>query len=253
LESLRPDIVINCAAYNHVDRAETEPAPAFACNGWGLRDLAFICKELDCTLVHFSTDHVFGIDQQRSKPYVETDAPGPVSVYGLSKLMGEYFVRALCPKHFVIRTCGLYGSRGTGGKGRNFVETMLRLAEQDKPIRVVNDQHCTPSSTAAIAKAVLPLVESRKYGLYHVTNRGDCTWFEFARKIFDLAGKKVDLQPISAAVYGAAARRPAYSVLENRAYEALGLPALKLWDAALEEYLHGRGQNQVSGVAQKLL
>ena len=140
-----PDVVVNCAAYNFVDKAESEPDAAFAVNAWGVRDLARVCRDLDCVLVHFSTDYVFGLDSGRARPYAETDAPGPVSVYGLSKLAGEYLVRALCPRHFVIRTCGLYGVWGSGGKGGNFVETMLRVAGQGKPLRVVDDQICTPS------------------------------------------------------------------------------------------------------------
>src|SRR5262249_54147366 len=117
LTELRPDAVINCAAYNFVDKAETEPEAAFAVNAWGVRVLATICRDLDCTLVHISTDYVFGVEPSRRIPYDEMDAPGPVSVYGLSKLAGEYLVRSLCPKHFVVRTCGLYGVWGSGGKG----------------------------------------------------------------------------------------------------------------------------------------
>ena len=147
LTALRPDVVVNCAAYNFVDRAETEPAAAFAVNAWGVRDLATICHTLHCTLVQFSTDYVFGLDDTRHTPWRETDAPGPVSVYGLSKLAGEYLARSLCPQHFVIRTCGLYGVWGSGGKGGNFVEAMLRLAGQGKPLPVVADQTCTPAVT----------------------------------------------------------------------------------------------------------
>src|SRR5262249_31308806 len=121
LSDLRPDVVINCAAYNFVDRAEDEPDAAFAVNAWAVRELAVACHELGVVLVHFSTDHVFGLDTARHTPYAEDDAPGPVSVYGLSKLSGEYLVRALCPRHIVVRTCGLYGAWGSGGKGGNFV------------------------------------------------------------------------------------------------------------------------------------
>ena len=140
LADIRPQFVVNCAAYNFVDKAESEREQALAVNAWAVHDLASICRDLDCCLVQFSTDYVFGIDSARRDPITENDPPGPVSVYGLSKLAGEYLVRSTCPKHFVIRTCGLYGVWGSGGKGGNFVETMLRLAEQAKPIRVVNDQ-----------------------------------------------------------------------------------------------------------------
>src|SRR5262249_45799793 len=123
LRGLRPDVVVNCAAYNFVDKAESEPDAAFAVNAWGVHSLARECQEIDCTLVHFSTDYVFGLDAARATPYQVADAPGPLSAYGMSKLAGEYVVRAECPKHFVIRTCGLYGVWGSGGKGGNFVET----------------------------------------------------------------------------------------------------------------------------------
>ena len=236
LPPLRPDIVFNCAAYNFVDRAESEPDAAFAVNAWGVRALATVCRDLDCTLVHFSTDYVFGIEGTRESPYQETDAPGPVSVYGLSKLAGEYLVRALCPKHVVVRTCGLYGFRGSSGKGGNFVETMLRLAQANKPLRVVCDQICTPSYTADVAEATVTLLATGARGLFHLTNAGSCSWYEFATAIFELAGVKADLTAISSQEYGAAARRPAYSVLASR------VPPLRPWRDALAAYLNERGK-----------
>ncbi|MGL6094590.1 MAG: SDR family oxidoreductase, partial [Fimbriiglobus sp.] len=148
LAAVRPDVVVNCAAYNFVDKAEAEPDAAFAGNAWGVRELARICRDIGARLVHVSTDYVFGLDAARTEPFAEADAPGPVSVYGLSKLAGEYVVRAADPRNLVVRTCGLYGVWGTGGKGGNFVETMLRVAGQGKPLRVVADQRCTPTATA---------------------------------------------------------------------------------------------------------
>src|SRR5262249_7467563 len=143
IAAVRPDVFVNCAAYNLVDKAEAEPEEAFAANAWGVRELARACTVAKIKLVHFSTDYVFGLDATRTIPLTEDDPPGPVSVYGLSKLAGEYLARAASPDALVIRTCGLYGLRGSGGKGGNFVETMLRVAEQGKPLRVVNDQRCT--------------------------------------------------------------------------------------------------------------
>jgi dTDP-4-dehydrorhamnose reductase len=195
-DHIRPDVVINCAAYNFVDRAESEPQEAFAVNAWGVRELARLCRDHDCMLVHFSTDYVFGLDSTRQQPWTESDAPGPVSVYGLSKLAGEYLVRAICPRHLVIRTCGLYGVWGSGGKGGNFVETMLRVAGQGKPLRVVDDQTCTPSYTVDVAETTLTLLKTGLAGLYHVTNSGSCTWHEFARTIFELSGVSANLTPI---------------------------------------------------------
>jgi dTDP-4-dehydrorhamnose reductase len=240
LDTHRPDIIVNCAAYNFVDRAETEPEEAFAVNAWAVRTLAGECARLSATLVHFSTDYVFGLDTQRREPWTETDAPGPISAYGLSKLTGEYWVRQRCPKYFVIRTCGLYGLAGSGGKGGNFVETMLRLARQGKPIRVVNDQCCTPTFTADLATSTKALIATDRFGLYHLTNAGDCTWFEFARAIFQLAGLTVDLTPISSAEFGAPARRPTNSAFNCEKYAALGLPPLRRWQEALAAYMQQR-------------
>jgi dTDP-4-dehydrorhamnose reductase len=242
LEELRPDTVINCAAYNFVDKAESEPDAAFAVNAWGVRELARLCADLGCLLVHFSTDYVFGLEESRRAPYAETDAPGPVSVYGLSKLAGEYLVRSLCSRHVIVRTCGLYGLWGTGGKGSNFVETMLRVAEQGRPLRVVADQVCTPSSTPDVAAATVALLESGQTGLFHVTNAGACSWYEFARAIFELAGVRADLTPIPTAERHDPARRPCYSVLAGTALSAAGVPPLRPWRDALADYLAARGR-----------
>jgi dTDP-4-dehydrorhamnose reductase len=238
LRELRPDVVVNCAAYNLVDRAEAEPEAVFAVNAWGVRHLALACRDLGCTLAHFSSDYVFGLDTDRTIPYTVNDAPGPVSVYGLSKLAGEYLVRSLCPRHFVIRTCGLYGLWGGGGKGGNFVETMLRVAGQGKPLRVVNDQRNTPSYTVDVAEVAAALVQTDRYGLYHVTNAGSCTWYEFAGAIVEKAGVRADVSPITSREFGAAARRPGYSVL------APNVSPLRPWREALTAYLQTRKTKQ---------
>jgi dTDP-4-dehydrorhamnose reductase len=240
LIGLRPDVVVNCAAYNFVDRAEGEPEAAFAVNAWGVRLLAAVCHELNCVLMHFSTDYVFGLEGDRRTPYSECDAPGPVSVYGLSKLAGEYCVRALCPRHFIVRTCGLYGVWGSGGKGDNFVEKILRAAGQGKPLRVVNDQVCTPSYTAEVAAAAISLMNAERFGVYHLTNAGACSWHEFAASILEQAGISADLTPIPSREYPTPARRPAYSVLASAGFEALGLPPLRPWREALGAYLRER-------------
>ena len=242
LGDLRPDVVINCAAYNLVDRAESEPESAFAVNAWGVRTLAAVCRDLDCVLVHFSTDYIFGLDETRRTPYRETDAPGPLGVYGLSKLAGEYLARSISPKHIVIRTCGLYGLGGTAGKGTNFVETMLRLAAQGKSLRIVADQICTPSYTVDVALAAIALVQACRFGLYHVTNGGSCTWYECAQAVFELAKVRVETIPITSQEYGAIARRPSYSVLAKEGYESLALPPLRPWREALTAYLEERRQ-----------
>jgi len=240
LKELQPDVLINCAAYNLVDRAEQEPGAAFAVNAYGVRELALACRDLGCTLAHFSTDYVFGLDETRCTPYLEEDAPGPLSVYALSKLAGEYLVRALCPKHFVVRTCGLYSLKGQGGKGGNFVETMLQLARAEKPLRIVNDQVCTPSYTVDVAAAVAALVQTDCYGLFHITNSGSCSWYEFAKEILERSNISANVSPISSKEFGAIARRPSYSVLATR--RAAKIPELVLpgWKDALSAYFEER-------------
>jgi dTDP-4-dehydrorhamnose reductase len=240
LSSARPDVVINCAAYNFVDKAETEPRAAFDVNAHGVRDLALVCRDLVCCLVHFSTDYVFGLEARRRTPWLETDAPGPVSAYGLSKLAGEYFVRSICQRHFVIRTCGLYGVWGSGGKGGNFVETMLRVAGSGKPLRVVADQVCTPSYTVDIAAVTAALSQTERYGLYHATNDGSCSWHEFAAAIFELSDIRAELTPITSAEFGSPARRPDYSVLNNSKLQAAGIAPPRPWLDALKVYLEER-------------
>ena len=240
LRQLKPDIVLNCAAYNFVDRAESEPDAAFAVNAWGVRHLAETCRDLDCVLVHYSTNYVFGLDGQRRTPYVESDCPGPISAYGMSKLAGEYFVRATCPKHFVIRTAGLFGLWGSGGKGTNFVELMLRLAKEGKPIRVVADQVCTPTSTVDLALATMALIQTGQYGLYHLTNSGSCSWHEYAQTILELAGVEANLTGVTSEEFAAPAPRPRYSVMARAAFQALGFPELRAWREALTDYLRDR-------------
>jgi dTDP-4-dehydrorhamnose reductase len=240
LDQVRPDVVVNCAAYNFVDKAESEPQEAFAVNAWGVRELARLCGERDCLLVHFSTDYVFGIDETRRQPWAESDAPGPVSVYGLSKLAGEYLVRALCPRHLVIRTCGLYGVWGSGGKGGNFVETMLRLAAQGKPLRVVDDQICTPSYTVDVAEATIALLATDQPGLFHVTNSGSCSWYDLTRTIFEFSHVQADLRPIPTSARSDPARRPAYSVLDHAGLRGLGIASPRPWQVALAAYLEER-------------
>jgi dTDP-4-dehydrorhamnose reductase len=149
-------------------------------------------------------------------------------------------VRAICPRSFVVRTCGLYGVWGSGGKGGNFVETMLRVAGQGKPLRVVNDQTCTPTYTADLADATVALLNTGRYGLYHLTSSGACSWYEFAKAIFDTAGVCADLSAIPSAARSDPARRPVYSVLAPAAFLALGLKSLRPWPEALAAYLEER-------------
>lgn len=240
LAAARPDVLVNCAAYNFVDKAEAEPDAAFAVNAWGVRALAQACTAAKVRFVHFSTDYVFGLDAARTTPFTEDDAPGPVSAYGMSKLAGEYAARTFAPDALVIRTCGLYGVHGSGGKGGNFVETMLRVAGQGKPLRVVADQHCTPSYTVDVAAASAALIARCATGLFHVTSGGACTWHDLAAEAFRLAGVAADLTPITSAQFGAPARRPPYSVLSNAKLAAASVAPPRDWREALAAYLAER-------------
>src|SRR5436190_12203260 len=239
LTKSQPDLVINAAAYNFVDRAEDESDRACAVNALGPRNLAETCASLDIPLVHVSTDYVFGQDAGRRIPFTESDVPGPLNEYARSKLAGENVVRNGCPRHFVVRTCGLYGRASSPGKG-NFVETMLRLGRERGSVSVVDDQLCTPTSAADLADAIARMITTNAYGLYHATNSGSTTWCGFATEIFRQAGLSVDVRPITTAQFGARAGRPAYSVLDSSKLAAtIGRP-MRAWQDALADYLRSR-------------
>jgi len=239
LGRIKPDVVINAAAFVRVDDCEDEVSKAFWVNAFAVRNLAQVCADLDCMLVHISTDYVF--DGKKREPYTEEDLPNPINVYGVSKLAGEHFVQAICEKHLIIRTSGLYGQAGSNGKGGNFVETMIRLAEAGKPIRVVDDQVLAPTHTRDVAGKIRELVESSAEGLWHAANAGQCSWYEFAQAIFEELGMKVALEPTTSAAFGAKARRPAYSVLAQERLKQLGPSDLRSWAEALKAFLDERG------------
>ena len=241
LRDLRPDVVLNAAAYNRVDAAEDEPAEAFRGNALAPLNLARACREVGALLVHYSTDYVFG--GEASEPYDEDARPLPLGVYGVSKLAGEHLVRATLAEHLVIRTCGVYGRHAPHG---NFVATMLRLARSGKPVRVVDDQVVAPTAAADLAEKTVEVLDrwertgSRDLlGLWHMTNAGSCTWHGFAKAIFEEAGLDVDLAPTTTEAYGARARRPSYSVLARHHLRRVGLADLRPWRDALREHLAG--------------
>lgn len=239
LAALRPTHVINTAAWNLVDRAEDEPRAAFAINGEAVGTLAAVCERIGATLVHFSTDYVF--DGAKRAPYVEDDTPNPLSAYGESKLVGERLARERCARAIVVRVAALFGiARSSGKGGTNFVETMLRAAAAGRTLRVVTDQVTTPSYTVDVARSVWRLLAEASPGIYHVTGDGETTWYEFAREIFRREGLTPALTGVSAAEFGARARRPPYSVLAHRALRALGHPEPPPWTDGLAAYLAER-------------
>ncbi len=239
LREIRPAVVVNTAALTRVDDCEEDVRTAFDVNTHAVRNLAGECQALGSVLVHLSTDYVFG--GEKRAPYTEDDAPCPLSVYGVSKLAGEYYARTICARHFVVRTSGLYGTAGARGKGGNFVETMLQMARAGRPIRVVDDQVLTPTYAGDLAEAIARLMGTEAYGLYHMTNNGACSWYEFAGRIFARVGLRPDFGPLTSEDWGAPARRPPYSVLANEKLIQAGVGGLRTWTEALDAYLKEKG------------
>jgi len=236
LGDLRPAWIVNTAAYNRVDQAEDDREAAFALNARAAGDLAAIAESLGAAFVHFSTDYVF--DGARRTPYREDDTPNPLGVYAASKLEGERLALERCARAWVFRVCGLFGVATSAGKGgTNFVQTVLRLAGAGRALRVVTDQVLAPSYTRDLAPTVWAVLRAGAPGLYHLTNAGETSWYDFARAVFRLVGIRADVTPVTAAEYAARARRPAYSVLAHARLAALGLDDLRPWPDALAAYL----------------
>ena len=238
VQAQRPDLILNCSAFHRVEDCEDQPEPAFEINVFAVRNLALAARQAGAVLVHFSTDYVF--DGAQRTPYSEADVPCPKCIYGVSKAAGELMLASLWPKHFIFRVSGLYGYAGSREKGSNFVEMMIGLARQGKPIRVVNDQVLTPTSTLDIAAAVRRVSATDHYGLYHLTNAGQCSWYQFAGAIFESAGLRPDLTPVPSETFPTRAKRPAYSVLDNRRLRSAGFADLPDWRDALSRYIRGR-------------
>jgi dTDP-4-dehydrorhamnose reductase len=242
LHTRQPELVIHLAAYTNVDGCEANPRIAEETNSIGTRNIATACAEVDAAMLYVSTDYVF--DGTKIGAYLEDDPPKPVSVYGRSKLKGEQHVRAILKRYFIARTSWLYGPNG-----KNFVTTILKAAHQQKVLRVVNDQHGSPTYTRHLSLKIGELAETQAYGVYHTTGSGTCSWFELARAILNLWPLEgVEVLPITSDESGRAARRPANSVLENRALKQAHLELMPHWKVALAEYLDeirrtGRGRD----------
>lgn len=238
LEHHKPHIVVNTAAYHRVDDAEENLELTFAVNATAVGRLARLCAELDAILMHVSTDYVYS--DGGGVPIPETAPVDPSNAYGTAKAAGEMLLRARAPKHFIVRSSGLYGIAGSARKGGNFVETMLRLAAADRPFRVVDDQLLTPTPTHLLAAQMVELVATDAYGTYHATCQGECSWYDFAQEIFRQTGACPPITPQSTAESGATAARPAYSVLDNHRLRLLGLDIMPHWQDALASYLAAR-------------
>ena len=242
LEHARPQVVLNGAAYNAVDRAQNEgAADAIAINATAVAALALACREREIPLVHFSTDFVF--DGHKTSPYTETDATGPLSIYGASKLCGENIALTTSPHNLVIRVCRLFGPTSEDGSGSarkpggNFPLLMLRLARERGSVKIVDDQIGSPSYTPDVARGVWQLLENGASGLFHLSNAGEVSFADYAAAIFQIAGVRCSIERVSSAEYNAPAARPLYSTLDNSKATAAGVAPLRHWRAALEEFL----------------
>jgi dTDP-4-dehydrorhamnose reductase len=228
LEEYSPGVVVNAAAYTNVDGCETEAGLAYRVNALGPRNLAQLCHARGCDLLHVSTNYVF--DGVSERPYEPFDTPSPISVYGRTKLAGEEYVRQLANRWYVVRSAGVYG------RGHNFVRTMLRLGVERDALKVKDDEFISPTYAVDLAQGIAGVIDTGHYGLYHLTSAGSCSWYEFAKVIFELTGIEVEVNPVPASEYPLPAARPANGVLS-----ALGSPQLRPWREALEDYLRREG------------
>jgi len=234
----RPQTVVHCAAYTDVDGSEREPDKAYRVNADGAASVAAACRDAGCTMVYLSTDYVF--DGRSWRPYREDDAPAPLGVYGASKLEGEKRVREATPRHFVVRTSWLFGLNG-----RNFVDTIIGLAQDRKTLEVVNDQVGSPTFTRDLSRGLAGVVESDRFGIYHASNAGTCSWFNFAREILRVWGNAgTEVVPVDSARLGRPAKRPALSVLDTTLFRSTFGFTMPHWKDALAEYLELKRKNE---------
>ncbi|PDZ11375.1 dTDP-4-dehydrorhamnose reductase [Bacillus pseudomycoides] len=230
MKNLKPDLVLHCAAYTKVDAAEENWKEAYAINALGTRNIAVASEVIGAKLVYFSTDYVF--DGMQARDYHEFDQTNPLNVYGASKLAGEEAVKNFHSRYFIMRTSWLYG-----GEGPNFVRTMQTLAHTKKELRVVCDQIGCPTYTKDLVCKTGEMIQTNQYGTYHVSNRGECSWFEFATRIFQEMGAGVKVIPVKTEEYGVKAERPRYSVLQHLCLELNGFAPMRQWEEALREYI----------------
>jgi dTDP-4-dehydrorhamnose reductase len=245
LKELKPDVIINTAAYVRVDDAELEVEKAFHVNAIGALNVAKACNELDAVNVYISTDYVF--DGAKGEPYEEEDVPNPINVYGLSKYTGEVFTRNYSKKYYILRVASLYGKAGARGKGGNFVDSMIQRAKNGEEIKVVDDVFMSPTCTKDVSRMLkrfldLDLEIKPAFGVYHMVNEGYCNWFDFTKEIFNISGRDAQIQiiPIKSSELKRLARRSICSALTNKKLDDLGL-GMRTWKDALRDYLVEKG------------
>lgn len=240
ISNLDPAVVINAAAYNQVDVAEKEPLAALNVNALAVRNLAIACRQCDARFVHFSTDYVF--DGTAGRAYTEEDAPHPLGAYAVSKLGGELYACAYLSDPLIIRTSGVFGPAGRQTNRGNFIELMLRLAAGPNAIRVVEDHVASPTYSPVLASRTADLVDRGASGVFHAGGGTPISWFDFASKIFAIAGVNPQLRPTNEREYRTAARRPRYSALSNGKMEAFGIAPMPALDDAIRSYLVATGR-----------
>ena len=242
-----PEVVINTSAFHKMDECEKLPQLAFEVNASAVKCLSEECERIGATLVHYSTDYVFGRQSTRNTPYLEEERTEPLNVYGVSKVAGEAMVQYITSRHYILRVCGLYGQAGSSGKGGNFVENMLKRAQEGSPLRVVHDQVLTPTSTRVVAGKTLELLRLGAYGVYHMTAEGQCSWYEFTMKIMECSGLARTVIPVGTDAFPSPVRRPQYSVLSKRKLASVGIQ-MPSWESALSDYIRSRelGDSAVS-------
>lgn len=240
IKKITPDTIINCAAYTAVDECENNREAAYAVNAEGIANIAHTANSINASVVHFSTDYVF--DGLKNSPYIETDITNPQSVYGKSKLEGEKQLSGITDKHFIFRIAWLYGNHGN-----NFVKTIHNLAssklKKNQPLKVVNDQFGTPTYTKNICSQILSVIRTDNFGIYHCTNEGECTWFEFARYITKHLKLNVEIIPCATTEFPRPAPRPPNSVLENNRLKSLGLNCMPHWKEAFKAFIEEIKEN----------
>jgi len=227
-----PDVVVNCAAYTNVDKAEEEPENAYQINGLGVKNLALVCEDLDIDLCHISTDYVF--DGTKEGPYTPDDPPNPINAYGQSKLAGEKYIQEIMKKFYIIRTSWLYGKYG-----KNFVYAVLDLAKKQSEIRIVDDQIGSPTWTVTLSKMIAKIIQTQKYGIYHVTDKTEkgINWYQFAREIVRLSGLDIKVVAIKTEDFPLKAKRPKSSVLDLVMVKMLLKEDLPFWKNSLKKFL----------------
>jgi dTDP-4-dehydrorhamnose reductase len=237
VDAAHPSLVVNTAAFHHLDRCEEDPSTAFAVNAIGARNVAAAAEDAGAALIHISTDYVF--DGAKGSPYEECDLPGPLNVYGASKLAGDHLVRASCSRAFVVRTSGLYGPRPCRAKGGlNFPSLMLKLAAERGELTVVTDELVGPTYTPDLARQLVALSATNGYGVVHATGVGQVSWHAFAKETLRLAGLSgVPIHEATSATMVRKVRRPAYSILAHRRLRELDVMVMRPWQEALAEYV----------------